>query len=215
MKKKENNPFDWDNISIEKYFTIKDILDDPEDDDITKNVKLVALITDKDESEIWDMDMSTVGGYIDKLRFLNKFDLPKSPTLKIQLPTYKLQVMKDLSKINVSQYVDFQNFITKPFSESMEKILSIFLIPEGKSYNTDYDIVNLQKEIRENLSFRVAEGLFNFFMKRYNQLLMHSLTYLNKTIRKMKDKEMKENLIQKKEELIKKHQDLMHLVGCV
>ena len=74
-KNKEKNPFDWENITIEKYYKIKDILDDEVDDDITKNVKLVAVMLNKDEQEVWDMDMAEAGNYISRLQFLNKFEL--------------------------------------------------------------------------------------------------------------------------------------------
>ena len=213
MRKKEIDPFDWENITIEKYYKIKDILDDEVDDDITKNVKLVAVITGKDEQEVWSMDMAEAGDYISKLTFLNKFELPKHPNMKIKLPNYDLVVIKDLTKINVAQYVDFQNFVKMPMKEGMEKILSIFLIPEGCSYNTGYDIIDVQKEIRENLSFRVAEGLLSFFMEKYGTLLIHSLVYCRKQVRKTKNKEMMEKLEKTEKELQQKLDSLIHLIG--
>ena len=212
-KDKEKNPFDWENITIEKYYKIKDILDDETDDDITKNVKLVAVITNKDEQEVWDMDMAEAGEYISKLTFLNKFELPKHPNMKIKLPNYDLVVIKDLTKINVAQYVDFQNFVKMPMRESMEKILSIFLIPEGCSYNTGYDILDLQKEIRENLSFRVGEGLLSFFIEKYGRSLIHSLVYCRRQVKKTKDKEMMENLEKTEKEIQQKLDSLIHLIG--
>ena len=215
MKKKEKNPFDWDNITIEKYYDIKDILDDEVDDDITKNVKLVAVITDKDENEVWNMDMGEAGEYISRLQFLNKFELPKNPNMKIKLPSYDLVVIKDISKINVAQYVDFQNFVKIPMKEGMEKILSIFLIPEGCKYNDGYDIIDLQKEIRQNLSFRVAEGLLSFFIERYGKLLIHSLIYCRKQIRKTKDKEMIEKMEKTQKDLQQKLDSLIHLTGSI
>lgn len=208
MKKKEKDNFNWDSISIQKYYDIKDILDG-DDDDITKNVKLVALITDKDEDEIWNMDLTEASDYIGKLLFLNKFELPKSPNVKVQLPSYKLVVIKDLTKINVAQYVDFQNFVRLPLRESMDKILSIFLIPEGKTYNNGYDIIDLQKEIRENLSFRAGEGLFNFFIKKYSKYLIHSLNCLRKMSKKTKNKEIMEKEMLLKEQI----QNLISLIG--
>ena len=213
MKKKEKNPFDWENITIEKYYKIKDILDDEVDDDITKNVKLVAVMLNKDEQEVWDMDMAEAGNYISKLQFLNKFELPKNPNMKIKLPSYDLVVIKDLTKINVAQYVDFQNFVKMPMRESMEKILSIFLIPEGCSYNTGYDILDLQKEIRENMSFRVAEGLLSFFIEKYGRSLIHSLVYCRRQVKKTKDKEMMENLEKTEKEIQEKLDSLIHLIG--
>lgn len=213
MRKKEIDPFDWDNITIEKYYKIKDILDDEVDDDITKNVKLVAVITGKDEQEVWSMDMAEAGDYISKLTFLNKFELPKNPNMKIKLPNYDLVVIKDLTKINVAQYVDFQNFVKMPMKEGMEKILSIFLIPEGCKYNDGYDIIDVQKEIRENLSFRVAEGLLSFFMEKYGTLLIRSLVYCRKQVRKTKNPEMMEKLEKTEKELQQKLDSLIHLIG--
>jgi len=212
-KNKEKNPFDWENITIEKYYKIKDILDDEVDDDITKNVKLVAVMLNKDEQEVWDMDMAEAGNYISRLQFLNKFELPKNPNMKIKLPSYDLVVIKDLTKINVAQYVDFQNFVKMPMRESMEKILSIFLIPEGCSYNTGYDILDLQKEIRENMSFRVAEGLLSFFIEKYGRSLIHSLVYCRRQVKKTKDKEMMENLEKTEKEIQQKLDSLIHLIG--
>ena len=212
-KDKEKNPFDWENITIEKYYKIKDILDDEVDDDITKNVKLVAVMLNKDEQEVWDMDMAEAGEYISRLQFLNKFELPKHPNMKIKLPSYDLVVIKDLTKINVAQYVDFQNFVKMPMRESMEKILSIFLIPEGCSYNTGYDILDLQKEIRENLSFRVGEGLLSFFIEKYGRSLIHSLVYCRRQVKKTKDKEMMENLEKTEKEIQQKLDSLIHLIG--
>ena len=214
-KNKEKNPFDWENITIEKYYNIKDILDDETDDDITKNVKLVAVITDKDENEVWNMDMAEAGEYISRLQFLNKFELPKHTNMKIKLPSYDLVVIKDLSKINVAQYVDFQNFVKMPLKESMEKILSIFLIPEDHKYNDGYDIIDVQKEIRENLSFRVGEGLLSFFIEKYGKLLIHSLIYCRKQVRKAKDPEMMEKFKKTEKEIQQKLDSLIRLIGSI
>ena len=215
MRKKEIDPFDWENITIEKYYNIKDILDDETDDDITKNVKLVAVITGKDEDEVWNMDMAEAGEYISRLQFLNKFELPKNPNMKIKLPNYDLVVMKDVTKINVAQYVDFQNFVKLPLREGMEKILSIFLIPEGCSYNTGYDIIDVQKEIRENLSFRVAEGLLSFFIEKYGELLIHSLVYCKRQVKKTKNPEMMEKLEKTQKEVQQKLDSLIRLIGSI
>ena len=213
-KNKEKNPFDWENISIDKYYEIKDILDDETDDDITKNVKMVAVITDKDEDEVWSMDMAEAGEYISRLQFLNKFELPDNPNMKFNLPGYQLKVMKDVSKISVAQYVDFQNFVKLPLREGMEKILSIFLIPEGCKYNEGYDIIDLQKVIRENISFRVAEGLLSFFIEKYGELLIHSLVYCRRQVKKTKDPEMMEKFKKTEKEIQQKLDRLIHLIGC-
>lgn len=213
MKRKENDPFNWDSITINKYYEIMDVLNDDADDDITKNVKIVAIMLDKDEQEIWDMDMSEAGDYISRLQFLNKFDFPKHPNMKINLPGYNLEVMKDVTKINVAQYVDFQSFMKLPLRDGMEKILSIFIIPANHKYNDGYDIIDLQKTIRENLSFRVAEGLLGFFLRMYSKSLIRSLAYCRRQIRKMKDPQMMERLMKMEKETMEKLDSLIHLIG--
>ena len=210
---KKDKDFSWDNISIDKYYQIKDILDAEGDDDITKNVRLVALMLDKDESEVWDMELSKVGEYIDKLRFLNKFDIPDHPRMKINIPGYELEVMKDVTKINVAQYVDYQSFAQLPLREGIDKILSIFLIPKGCSYNTGYDIVDLQKSIRENLSFRIGEGPLGFILREYGESLTHSLVYCRRMIRRTKDTAMMKDWKEKEEMIIQKLKDLTSLAG--
>ena len=212
MKKKANNPFDWNNITISKYYDIMDVFDG-DDDDITKNVKLVALMLDKDEEEIWDMDLSQAGDYISKLQFLNKFDIPTHPNMNIKLPGYDLKVMKDVTKINVAQYVDFQAFVKMPLREGMSKILSVFLIPSGCKYNDGYDVIDLQNTIRDNLSFRVAEGLLGFFLKKYGRLLMHSLVCCRRAIRRTKNPEIIQRWKTVEMETMKKLEDLTALIG--
>lgn len=212
MKKKEKDVFDWDSISIEKYYDIMDILED-KDDDITKNVRIVALILNKDEQDIWNMGMEEAGDYISRLQFLGKFDLPKNPNMNIKLPGYDIKVMKDVTKINVAQYVDFQNFVKIPLKDSMEKILSVFLIPNGCGYNEGYDIIDLQKVIRENLSFRVAESLLGFFLMQYGESLISSLAYYRKQIKKAKSPELTEKMEKSMMEIQKRFLDLTHLIG--
>ena len=133
--------------------------------------------------------------------------------MNITLPGYRIKVMKDITKINMAQYVDYQNFMRMPLRESMDKILSIFLIPEGKTYNTDYDIIDLQKTIRENLSFRVAEGLLGFFLRRWGESLVRSLDYYRKTAKKEKDPQKKKEMEEMLDQIKKKIKDLTSLGG--
>lgn len=215
MKKtKEENQFNWDSISISKYYDIMDIINDEGDDDMTKNVKIVSIILGIPEDEVWDMELSKAGEYISRLQFLGKFELPKIKNLKFNLPGYELEVIKDLNKINVAQYVDFQNFVKLPLRDGIEKLLSIFLIPVGHKYNDGYDILDLQQTIRECMSFRVAEGLLGFFLRKYSRLLLHSLVYCRRQIRKTKKKELTERWMKMEEETLEKIQGLTHLIGC-
>lgn len=197
MKKNTNtrdNEFSWDKISIQKYYDILDILNDNESDDITKNVCLVSIILDKDEEEVWEMSLPDAGVLIGKLRFLNDFKLPDKPKMKISLPGYELEVMKDTTSMTVAQYFDYQQFVKSPLRESLEKILSVFLIPKGMKYNEGYDIIDLQRVIREHLPFVIAQSLLGFMLRESVISLNRSLDSCKKTLKKEGNEEKRKEL---------------------
>ena len=209
MKKKEKDNFGWESITIDKYYAICDIIYDDGIDDITKNVKLVALIADIQEDEIWNMEINDVGNLTKRLDFLNDFTLPKHTRMKITLPFYgQVEVLKEISKMTYAQYVDYQTFSRMKLEDGIEKILSVFLLPKGKKYNEGYDIVDFQKVLRENMPFRTAQGLLAFFLKRSADSMMNSLTYFDKTLRKMEESQEKEALMEKRNSLLKQMKDL-------
>ena len=78
-----------------------------------------------------------------------------------------------------------------------------------------YDIIDVQKEIRENISFRVAEGLLSFFIEKYGELLIHSLVYCRRQVQKTKDPEMMEKFKKTEKEIQQKLDSLIHLIGCI
>lgn len=209
MKKKEKDNFGWESITIDKYYSICDIIYDDDIDDITKNVKLVALIADIQEDEIWKMEINDVGNLTKRLDFLNTFTLPKHTRMKITLPFYgEVEVMKDISKMTYAQYVDYQTFSRMKLEDGIEKILSVFILPRGKKYNDGYDIVDFQRVIRENMPFRTAQGLLSFFLGRSANSMVNSLTFLDRTLRKMEESPEKEELMEKRNSLLNQMETL-------
>ena len=74
------------------------------------------------------------------------------------------------------------------------------LVPKGKKYNQDYDVVELQKSLREHLSVADALSLFAFFFVQYNQLIKDSLTSCREEAMKIPDKEMRRKTLRKIQE---------------
>ena len=155
MKKeiKEVNKYSWNHITGEQYWEIFDILNS-EASDLQKQAELIALIEGKSVDEILSLDMSAAAELINKLEFLNKFELSKRyhPS-SIIIDNKKYNVYPNLANLNVAQFIDYQSFIAQPFRESYDKILSIFLIPDGHEYNSGYDILEVQEVIRTKLSW--------------------------------------------------------------
>lgn len=207
-KEKINNPYSWDKINGDTYWEICDILNDPDDSDMDKSAKLCCVIEGMDLDDFYNLPVNEATKKINQLSFLNSFSLIKHyhPNY-IQLGEYKCKVIQG-SELNVASFIDYQNFISQPFRDNYYKILSVFLIPEGHTYNTGYDIVEIQNLIRE-MTWREVQSLLGFIMIRYVKLLLRSLTYLIKQVKKMRGAEKKE-MEEKINQLNQKIGDLMH-----
>lgn len=210
-EKKEINKYSWNHITGEQYWEIFDILNS-EASDLQKQAELIALIEGKPVDEILSLDMSSAAELINKLVFLNKFELDKhyNPR-KIKVGDIEYNVYPDLTNLNVAQFMDYQTFITKPFRESYDKILSIFIIPAGHNYNEGYDILDVQKMIRENMSWVNIQSLLNFILVKYVKSYMRIQAYLTKQIRKEKNPEKRDTLMRKLETMIQAKKQLVNL----
>lgn len=194
--KKEINKYSWENITISTYFKILDILSDESLSEIDKQVSLVSLIEGITEDEVLNMPIQEAGNRFSKLIFLNSFNLiPNYKPKKIKIGELELKVIEDTGSISTGQFIDYQAWVVKPFNESMDKLLSIFLIPVGKKYNDGYDLIEVQNTIRECMTFREAQSLLNFILAKYLKLFRTSLRYLVKQIEKTEQGEILLNQI--------------------
>ena len=200
---KEINKYSWNHITGEQYWEIFDILNS-EASDLQKQAELSALIEGKSVDEILSLDMSSAAELINKLEFLNKFELSKRyhPS-SIIIDNKKYNVYPNLANLNVAQFIDYQSFISQPFRDSYDKILSIFLIPDGHEYNSGYDILEVQEVIRTKLSWLEIQNLLNFILVRYVDSYNHSLAYLTKKVRKEKDPKKKMEMERNLNQLLK------------
>jgi hypothetical protein len=108
----------------------------------------------------------------------------------------KYRFTTDISKINLMQFLDFQTYIQEDNTiNNYNKILSVFLVPEGASYNDDsYNITELQNLIDKELSIIEAYNMGAFFLqqyKRYLRIFQNSLIWEVLTMKGMKWKEKK------------------------
>lgn len=193
MKNNTIDKFNWSNISGEKYYEITDVLNSSRSD-MEKEVALISIITGLSEDEVYSLPLSDYSTYASKLVFLNKFTYPQWKKKDIKLPSFECKVTDDISNINVSQYIDFQSFITLPLRESYDKLLSIIIIPKGYKYNDNYDITVLQKELRECLGWSEVQSLLDFFIRVSVRSLEHSLKYYSRKMRKEKDPEKRKEM---------------------
>ena len=165
----------WSDVTIGEYERIVDIIKGT-DDEIERLTGVISVLSGVDENEIADMPIAEIARIGKKLDFLNSFDFNKNTTYKslvIDGETLVLAV-KDMS---VAQYVDFQATWSAE-TKDLARIISICYVPKGKKYNQDYDIEELIKKIRNNVSIDKANSIGFFLLKKLNGLTNFTVRFL-------------------------------------
>ena len=193
-------------LPIGMYLDICEI-DRREDlDDLAKQVMTIAILTGRAEEEIYNLPLEQYRTLAAKTAFLTK----EYDGEVLRAKTYGINGMvlipvEDYRKVTTAQYVDFQTFAKDP-ERNIVELLSCMLIPKGKKYNQDYDVLELQNALRMHLSVADALSLLAFFFVQYQQLIKDSLTYSKEAAMKLRDPEKKRRIlreIQKQEVLLK------------
>lgn len=179
---------DYKKLPIGKWLEIRDVQrDEAIEDKYTKTVAMLSILSDIPEEELYDLKLEDFSKMTGEMAFLMK-EVPQVPVCdRYKLGEYNLVLVRDLKELTASQFIDYQTFI-KDTDKYIVELLSIFLIPKGKKYCKDYDIVDLQKAIRENLSIADAMSVSAFFLDLFKVLYRSMQIYLTKMLKKMKKK---------------------------
>lgn len=179
---------DYKKLPIGKWLEIRDVQrDEAIEDKYTKTVAMLSILSDIPEEELYDLKLEEFSKMTGEMAFLMK-EVPQVPVCdRYKLGEYNLVLVRDLKELTASQFIDYQTFI-KDTDKYIVELLSIFLIPKGKKYCKDYDIVDLQKAIRENLSIADAMSVSAFFLDLFKVLYRSMQIYLTKMLKKMKKK---------------------------
>lgn len=177
----------YSKLSIGKYLQIQDALKG-EGDEIEKEAMLVSILNDMEVEDVLEMPLTKFGEYVSKTKFLTEEPVARqNPPTKFKINGVCYEVMLDVRKMNVSQFIDYQTYLKD--STKIVEIMSVFIIPEGKEYNDGYDIIEVQNIIRENINIIDAISLAFFFRSWFQALYKVTLESSIKKLKKMMKKE--------------------------
>ena len=166
----------WDKVTIGKYQEIKAIVETVDDENEART-QLLSCITDIEIEDLLDMPLVRYNHLLQNITFVYE-EIPKTMVAtKYMLGGVTFEVMLNMEKMITAQFIDYQNYI-KDVNANLVPLLSIFLIPKGKKYNDGYDIVEMQRIIRDNLCIVDAAALTAFFLKWYESLLKVTVSSL-------------------------------------
>lgn len=179
---------DYKKLPIGKWMEIRDIQrDEAIEDNYTKTVAMLSVLSDIAEEDLYDKKLEDFSRMTGEMSFLLK-EVPQVPVCdKHKMGGYELVLVNSLRDLTASQFIDYQTFV-KDTDRYIVELLSIFLVPKGKKYCKDYDIADVQKAIRDNMSIADAMSVSAFFLDLFKVLYKSMQIYLTKTLKKMKKK---------------------------
>ena len=170
----------WSDVTIAECERIVDIIKST-DDEIERLTGVISVLSGVDEDEIADMPIAEIARIGKKLDFLNSFDFNKNATYKSLVIDGETLVLST-KNMTVAQYVDFQASWSAE-TKDLARIISICYVPKGKTYNKDYDIEELIKKIRNNVSIDKANSIGFFLLKKFGKLTNFTVRFLRAVTR--------------------------------
>ena len=213
----------WNEVPISLYYQITDITGREDLEPIDKNVKLISLLSDTYEDEIWGLGMNEAEKVFSQLQWLWSFNFPKNnPGKKMKIGDRTFTLSTDLQNFTISQYIDFQN-LWHSFKDNEEqvlpKLLAVFLVPEGRKYNTDYDTTELSNFFFSRMPITTANQILYFFLLSLARSIRATeicYTVMMKILRrKAKTKEEKEKIKMLEKETLKLINQAQHILGSL
>lgn len=183
----------YQELSINKYTEILAICD-REQSNHERNLALLSVLSDIDEDSLLNLSITTFNEMMKQGGFLAK-PIPPMKARRVaasyQVGDFILCPMLDVTKWKAGQYIDFQTFSK---SENLVGMLSTILIPKGKTYNNDYDIVEVVDAIGNELSIIDAQVISAFFLRRCETLTRGMLIYSGWVARTIKNRKERKRM---------------------
>ena len=186
----------YKSLPIEDYQKILALCKDDGLEELDRQVKILSILTGIGEDEILDLPIQEFKVMTSRMGFLER-DLPTEVTRleeSYRIGRFDLVPVIDMRKISTAQYIDFQSFHQAGFEEHFVEILSCILIPKGRKYNQDYDIIEVQDAIRRDLNVHDGASIYAFFMFSCRESIKDILTFYLQETKKIKDKAKKEKI---------------------
>lgn len=159
--------------------------------DVDRKVAVIAVLTGKTEDEVLRLPLDVFTRYSAATRFLEA-ECPENliPAVARSYPVggFVLVPVADMRKVTAAQYIDFQTFAEDRDHRAVE-MLSCFLIPRGCDYNDGYDVLDVHRAIREEMSVATVLSLLAFFFKSWVESIKAIRTSLKREARRIRNPE--------------------------
>ena len=187
----------YNKLTLGKYMEIQEVSRNESLEDIDKQVQILSILTGVAEEEILHLPIQDYKELVVKSGFLDPENINYHPVAKKYiLGKFELIPCRDFRKIETCQYIDFQTY-APDLDKYLVEFLSVILVPKGHRYNEGYDILEVQKAIREEMSVSDGVSLAGFFLTWCRKSIKDSLNYSKQEATRIKDKTKREEILGK------------------
>ena len=199
----------YNKLTLGKYIEIQEVSRNESLEDIDKQVQILSILTGIAEEEILHLPIVDYKELVARSAFLNPENISYHPIAKRYLVGgFELIPVKDFRKIETCQYIDFQTY-APDLDRYLVEFLSVILVPKGKRYNEGYDILDVQKAIREEMSVADGVSIAGFFLTWCRRSIQDSLNYSKQEAERIKDKTKRTEILHR----IKEQEELLRTSG--
>lgn len=183
-------------LPVGLYLDICEASQDASMDELAKQVRILALLSVTTDDEILNMPIADYQRAVVASDFLQREYQPSGRCASsYKVGGYDLRPFADWTKMTAAQFIDYQTYAGKGTEPHIVEIVSVVLVPAGKKYGDGYDVADVQRAIRDNLSVADVLDIVAFFFSQYAAFLKDSLTYLKRRALRMKDGTEKETAL--------------------
>ena len=187
----------YNQLTLGKYMEIQEVSRNESLEDIDKQVQILSILTGVAEDELLHLPLPEYKELVVKSGFLAPENINYHPIAKKYiLGTFELIPCRDFRKVETGQYIDFQTY-APDLDKYLVEFLSVILVPKGHRYNEGYDILEVQKAIREEMSVSDGVSLAGFFLTWCRKSILDSLNYSKREAMGIKDKTKREEILGK------------------
>ena len=190
----------YNRLTIGQHIEIQEIARNETLEDIDRQVQILSVLTGTAEDELLHLPIHEYKELVVKAEFLNPENLKNisvHPVAKRYLVGgFELVPVRDYRKLETGQYIDFQTY-APDLDKFLVEFLSVILVPKGHRYNEGYDILEVQKAIREEMSVTDGVSIAGFFLTLCRTSIKDSLNFSRRMAEGIKDKAKREEILRR------------------
>lgn len=190
----------YNRLTIGQHIEIQEIARNETLEDIDRQVQILSVLTGTAEDELLHLPIHEYKELVVKAEFLNPENLKNisvHPVAKRYLVGgFELVPVRDYRKLETGQYIDFQTY-APDLDKFLVEFLSVILVPKGHRYNEGYDILEVQRAIREEMSVTDGVSIAGFFLTLCRTSIKDSLNFSKRMAEGIKDKAKREEILRR------------------